>query len=1155
MKWFNNLKIKSKMIIGFMLIIVMLVCMALFAINRLNEVTDIYSNIIKYPVNIKDTYLKTQSAYRDLRRVTNAIIVYAPMGDSAEINDLYQDAASAYDSAMTTIQENENLVIASPLMNEEEKIERLEHIDTLKNYIQRYKNKICDPITEAALKGDYDLCIEIARNEGTFVDEVRLLTIELYEMASAVEKRVSGNALVTANQSKILLIAIFAVSVVISVILALLIASFIANPIRKMIDVADNVAKGNLNVNIDISAKDEIGMLAKSFVNIVNIANLLTNDLKNLGRNFYADGNINARLNTAQFSGAYGEVAESINCFVDDALRSQESTLLTMSAMFESNPHINILFDDAFNIIDCNPEAVAFMRFNTKQELLDGFTDRVAKSLPEILSNGQRPQTLAKRLMTAANEGIVEFETELNFDGDIRRLNGVFRKIPYKGSFAVVGYLFDMTEIFQREMQLARAKELNELQLAKLNLVIHASKIGLWDMEVVQHDPVNTSNSFIWSDEFRHMIGYTDESDFPNLLSSWSDLLHPEDKEATLEAFTKHILDKTGKTPYNVEYRLLRKTGEYAYYRASGETIRDMNSNPIRAVGALMDITETKNMLMDKERQKEAAEAANRAKSAFLANMSHEIRTPMNAIIGMVTIGKTASSIERKNYCLAKIEDASNHLLGVINDILDMSKIEANKFELAPMEFDLEKMLQRVVNVVNFRIDEKKQKLSVYIDRSLPRVLTGDDQRIAQIITNLLSNAVKFTPEQGAIGLSVRLAQTVDNLFTLQVSVSDTGIGISPEQQKKVFQSFEQAESDTTRKYGGTGLGLAISKSIVEMMGGKIWVESEPGKGSVFSFTIQAKRGKEEEHHALSGDINLNNVRILIVDDDPDILTYFLEITREFGLSCDTALSGEEALELINQKNGYNIYFIDWKMPSMDGIQLAREIKKRGSENSVVVMISAAEWSAIAEEAKTAGVDKFLSKPLFPSTIAEVINECLGVDEKQAEKSKAADIAGIFAGHRILLVEDVDINREIVKTLLEPTHLEIDCAENGAEAVRMFTETPDKFDIILMDIQMPEMDGYEATRRIRAFEKELNKKLSENESTSFTEGETQNDNRNLRKRIPIIAMTANVFKEDIEKSLAAGMDSHVGKPLDFEEVMNRLHSFFDKTDHLTGGNQ
>jgi signal transduction histidine kinase/DNA-binding response OmpR family regulator len=516
---------------------------------------------------------------------------------------------------------------------------------------------------------------------------------------------------------------------------------------------------------------------------------------------------------------------------------------------------------------------------------------------------------------------------------------------------------------------------------------------------------------------------------------------------------------------------------------------------------------------------KNKSDIENRHKSAFLANMSHEIRTPMNAIIGMTTIGKSAGILERKDYCLSKIEDASNHLLGVINDILDMSKIEADKFELTPAEFDLEKMLRRVVNVVNFRIDEKHQKLSVHIDGSIPRMLIGDDQRIAQVITNLLGNAIKFTPENGSITLAACLAGKGNDICTLQISVSDTGIGIPPEQQEKIFNSFEQAESSTTRKYGGTGLGLAISKRIVEMMGGNIWVQSEQGKGSTFIFTIQALRSTNEKLALLSPDINLSNLRVLTVDDDPDILTYFLEIMQGFGIMCDVAISGEKALELIDQNGGYHIYFIDWKMPVMDGIQLAREIKTRVSEHPIVIMISAAEWSAVADKAKSAGVDKFLSKPLFPSTIAEAINECLGVSKKQAEKSKSEDIAGIFSGRRILLVEDVEINREIVQALLEPTKLEIDCAENGAQAVRMFGEAPRKYEMIFMDIQMPEMDGYEATRQIRSLDVQE------------------------AKTIPIVAMTANVFKEDIERCLKVGMNSHVGKPVDFDEVLNRLRSY------------
>jgi two-component system, sensor histidine kinase and response regulator len=507
-----------------------------------------------------------------------------------------------------------------------------------------------------------------------------------------------------------------------------------------------------------------------------------------------------------------------------------------------------------------------------------------------------------------------------------------------------------------------------------------------------------------------------------------------------------------------------------------------------------------------------------RHKSAFLANMSHEIRTPMNAIIGMTSIGKSASGIERKDYCFTKIHDASNHLLGVINDILDMSKIEANKLELSLVEFDFEKLLQRVVNVVSFRVEEKRQKFSVHIDQAIPQTLIGDNLRLVQIITNLLGNANKFTPEEGSISLSARLLNKENDLCTIQISVTDTGIGITEEQQAKLFKSFEQAESGTTRKYGGTGLGLSISKNLVEMMGGRIWVQSEPGKGSTFIFTMQLMRSTEKRQAYLSENINWKNVRILAVDDDPDILLYFKEIAQRFGIFCDTAISGEEALDLVEKNGDYNICFVDWKIPVMDGIQLTQKLKSRPSENSVVIMISAAEWTTVAEEAKQAGVDKFLSKPLFPSSIADIINECLGIDRRQIEDAQT-DISGIFSGRRILLAEDVEINREIVQALLEPSKLEIDYAENGFEAVRLFSEAPEKYDMIFMDVQMPEMDGYEATRRIRAL------------------------NMPKAKTIPIVAMTANVFREDIQKCIEEGMNSHVGKPLDFNEVMEKLRTY------------
>ncbi|MDR2211768.1 MAG: response regulator [Spirochaetaceae bacterium] len=525
----------------------------------------------------------------------------------------------------------------------------------------------------------------------------------------------------------------------------------------------------------------------------------------------------------------------------------------------------------------------------------------------------------------------------------------------------------------------------------------------------------------------------------------------------------------------------------------------------------LQDITQLTRARME-------AEAASLAKSNFLANMSHEMRTPMNAIIGMTNLAKSSNEIERKNYCLGKIENASNHLLGVINDVLDMSKIEANKFELSFQEFNLEKMLQRVSGVIASRVEEKHQSFTVRLDKNLPFNVIGDEQRLAQVITNLLSNAVKFTPDDGAITCKIRLLNTEGDRAVIEVEVSDTGIGISEEQQARLFTSFQQADSSISRRFGGTGLGLAISKRIVEAMNGLITVGSKPGSGSTFTFTAELKKGSDIRTVPLPG-INRKNLRILAVDDDRDVLDNFKDIMERFGIFCDTAANGQEALERIEKSGSYNIYFLDWRMDGMDGIELSRRIKKISNDSpSIIIMISAMEWTNIEQDARAAGVNKFLSKPLFPSAIMDLITESID-SEIAGNEGVVYGEPGSFAGHTLLLAEDVEINREIVVALLAPLGLGIRSAENGREALRLFSENPGAYDMIFMDVHMPEMDGYEATRRIRALD--------------IPKAQT----------IPIVALTANVFRQDVEQCLAAGMNDHIGKPLDFNEVLEKLKKY------------
>jgi signal transduction histidine kinase/CheY-like chemotaxis protein len=517
-------------------------------------------------------------------------------------------------------------------------------------------------------------------------------------------------------------------------------------------------------------------------------------------------------------------------------------------------------------------------------------------------------------------------------------------------------------------------------------------------------------------------------------------------------------------------------------------------------------------------------EEATMAKSVFLSKMSHEIRTPLNAIMGMSRIGQRSADPERVAYAFTRIDEASEHLLGVINDILDISKIEAGKFELSDVEFNLENVFKKAVDIIVFKIAEKQQHFNISIDPDLPHNVIGDEQRMVQVLLNLLSNAVKFTDEGGNVSLVCKLVSVKDGYVDFTVIVKDNGIGITPEQQANLFKSFQQADSGITRKYGGTGLGLAISRTIAQMRGGDITVKSEYGKGSEFTYKSHLKLSGNPERDTALVAADMASLNILTVDDESAVLEYFADFGIHHGLHIESANSGNNALDKIKSHGGYDIYFIDWRMPGIDGLELARDIKR--DSDGIVIMFSGADLSVIETEAKGIGVTAFLQKPLFESDIISCINKCceqIGFTRLRKAEKTAEDETNIddsdFSGYSILIAEDVDINQVVVEALLEGTGINIEFADDGSIAVDKFKREPDKYDLIFMDVHMPVLDGYGATRQIRALDVPR------------------------AKTIPIVAMTANVFREDVDRCLAAGMNDHIGKPLDIAVVIRKMRQY------------
>ena len=600
--------------------------------------------------------------------------------------------------------------------------------------------------------------------------------------------------------------------------------------------------------------------------------------------------------------------------------------------------------------------------------------------------------------------------------------------------------------------------------------------------------------------------------------------------EAYKEGFLRFIdpqnVKKALATEDIIAYRYLVRRGGAEYYEmlrmAGVRHPEDRDDHIVHAVGVGFTIidTEMRETLQRNQALAEAlraAEEANKAKTAFLSNMSHEIRTPMNAIIGLDSIALNDENIsDSTREHLEKIGASARHLLGIINDILDMSRIESGRMVIKSERFSLADALEQVNTIIGGQCRDKGLEYECHVDSNVDDYYIGDDMKLRQVMINILGNAVKFTPEGGKVCFSIEETARYNGQSTLKLVISDTGIGMSEDYLPKIFETFSQEDSSTTNKYGSTGLGMPITKNNVELMNGHIEVESEKGAGSTFTVTVTLAEADPEEADREADMLPPQEMCVLVIDDDPIACEHAHVVLSQVGVECETALSGAEALEKVKLRDArmepYHLILVDWKMPEMDGVETTRRIREVVGADIPVIILTSYNWDDIVDEARAAGVDSFVAKPLFAGKVMDEFREAFRTKNTQWSQ-QTPDLTG----RHILLAEDMAVNAEIMTMVLSMRQMQADHAENGRIAVEKFAASePGYYDAILMDMRMPEMDGLEATRRIRGMDRED------------------------ARRIPIIALTANAFDEDVQRSLQAGLNAHLSKPVEADVLFKTL---------------
>jgi len=680
------------------------------------------------------------------------------------------------------------------------------------------------------------------------------------------------------------------------------------------------------------------------------------------------------------------------------------------------------------------------------------------------------------------------------------------------GERRFVCVITDMSVPIRERAELSEARD-------QLLLAADIAELGIWSWEL-------SNDALRWNTRMFEIFGYEGTPAEGLRFEHWLARVHENDRASAFEklemAFAGEVIEKLVHLPH---YRIVLPDGEMRHIQTTFTVQRDATGKPVGMTGVVHDVTEQRNIEFRLRDAKQQADAANEAKSAFLANMSHEIRTPLNAVLGMLDLVQSTGLNDRQGGYILKAETAAKSLLGLLNDILDYSKIDAGKLQLDVHPFEIEPLMQDLGVVLAGNQYDKEVEVLFDISPDLPPVVIGDGMRLQQVLVNLAGNALKFTIK-GQVVVSFNLLSRLDTGVRVRIAVTDSGIGINDKQIAKIFEGFSQAEVSTTRRFGGTGLGLAISRRLVELMGGKLEVVSEPGNGSRFWFDINLGVSNE----APESDIDIyaprdRRLRVLVADDNGIARDVLSRTARALGWEADVVPGGVSAVKLMNaaerDNEGYDVILLDWRMPDLNGLTAARHIHDaRGARRSpAIVMITAYghEVLAAAQESDDMPFDAFVTKPVTPRQLAQTVQRVLAgpaTPQQTRPAPYAKGRAGRLDGLTLLVVEDNPLNREVAEGLLSRDGAHVVLAESGLEGVEKVLTGTRVFDAVLMDMQMPDVDGLEATRLIRA-------------DTRFA-------------RLPIIAMTANATRADREACLAAGMNDHVGKPIDVTLLVDVL---------------